>query len=130
MTKKGLWWGVEGAEGVGVLGCINLEGIFGAPVSCRSNLSRSQSKPIEGHIPKIVLLDATNSPHFPNFGPGADNLYAYMSSRLNDGVLVVCELRRSSVGVPLDIARNQLSRPSEPTTTVSTASRARVAYMC
>jgi len=57
---------------------------------------------------KVVLLDTTNRPHLSNLGSSSNNLHADMRRGLDYGVLVVSKLWRRPVGIPLDIAWNQL----------------------
>lgn len=59
-------------------------------------------------LPQIILLDTSDSPHLADFGSCSNNLYSYMRSGFDDGIFVVCELGGRRVGIPLDIAGNQL----------------------
>lgn len=61
-----------------------------------------------GDEPEIILLDGANSPHFADFISAADNLDSDVCAVLNNSVLVVGPVRRSRVGVPLDITWNRL----------------------
>ncbi len=62
----------------------------------------------ERRIPKVIFLDAANSPKLTDLGSGAQYLDANMSPYLDRGVLVVGELRRCGIWVPFDILRDQL----------------------
>lgn len=51
------------------------------------------------NIPKIILVDGTNSPHLGNLGPYTDKLQADVGAGLDGQALVVGELRWGGVGV-------------------------------
>lgn len=59
---------------------------------------------------KIILFDASDSPHFADFCSGTDNLDSHVRTRLDDGVFVVSKLWRCRVRVPFDVAGYQMSR--------------------
>lgn len=54
-------------------------------------------------IPEVVFFDAADRPHLAHLGARADDFDAHVRARLYDGVLVVRELWRRGVGVPLDV---------------------------
>lgn len=62
----------------------------------------------EINVPKVVFLYATDGPHLTDLAPDADDLDAHLRALLDDHVLIVCKLGRGRVGVPLDLARDQL----------------------
>ncbi|KAL3961810.1 hypothetical protein ACCO45_003333 [Purpureocillium lilacinum] len=80
------------------------EGICRISISVKS-FSRTHERRI---VPEIVLLDAANRPHLSNLGTGAYDLDPHVCPGLDDSVLIVSELWRCGVGVPFDVARNQL----------------------
>jgi hypothetical protein len=59
-------------------------------------------------IPQVVLLDATDGPHFSNLCSSSYDFDANVGLGLNRGILVVCELRWRRIGVIFHITRNQL----------------------
>ena len=61
-----------------------------------------------GGIPKVILLDATNSPQFANFITSTKNLDTHVCANFDGGFMPVGELRWSGIGIPLDIRRDQL----------------------
>ncbi|KAK5628160.1 hypothetical protein RRF57_003875 [Xylaria bambusicola] len=62
----------------------------------------------EGRIPKVIFLDAANCPELTNLGSSTQYLDANMGPYLDGGVLVVSELRRGGIWIPLDVLGNQL----------------------
>lgn len=70
--------------------------------------SRRYFKSASGISPQVIFLYTTNSPHFTDFSSCSDNLYSYMGPGFDDSIFVVCELGRRGVGIPLDVAGNQL----------------------
>jgi len=60
------------------------------------------------HVPKVILLDASNRIHPTDFCSRTDQFDSDVSADLNYRVFVVGELRRSSVRVKLDVGRNEL----------------------
>lgn len=62
---------------------------------------------------KIILLDAGNSVHAADLCSRTDQLDTNVGTDFDDGVLVVCKLWRSSIGVELDVRRNEMRRNEE-----------------
>lgn len=65
-----------------------------------------------GSVPKVILLDTTDSPHLSDLGSCTDDLDADVSPWLDDSVFVISELRGGGIGIPLDITGDQLQRMS------------------
>lgn len=65
-------------------------------------------------LPKVILLNARDGVHFANFCPGTDQLHPYVSSDLDDRVLVIGKLGRCSIWIKLDIRRDKLVWLSAP----------------
>lgn len=63
----------------------------------------------EDSIPQVILLDTTNSPHLADFRSRSNNLDSNVRAGLNGSIFVIRKLGRRSVGIPFNIARNQLS---------------------
>lgn len=59
-------------------------------------------------IPQVVLLDTSDSPHLANFRSSTNNLDSHVGLGLDGSIFVVCELGWCGIGVPFDIARDQL----------------------
>lgn len=57
---------------------------------------------------QVILLDATDSPHFSNLCSSSYDFDANVGLGLNRGILVVCELRWRRIGVIFHITRNQM----------------------
>lgn len=96
---------------------------LGLPLALRSSLLKASKKNMKVSyyyttavdqdggvgIPQVILLDAANSPHASDFAPKTDELAADVRTRLDDDILVIRELWRRRVGIPLDVARYQLT---------------------
>lgn len=65
-----------------------------------------------GCSPKIVLPDTSDGIHASDFSSCTNQLDSHVRPNLNNRVFVIGKLRRSSIGVKLDIGRDQLARVS------------------
>lgn len=61
-------------------------------------------------VPEVVLFYSPNSVHLVDVASHVDELDPHVRARLDDAVLVVGVLRRGRVGLPSDVARDQLVR--------------------
>ena len=84
-----------------------------------SRHARYEGQQRQQNVPEVVLLYTADSPHLTDLAPDSDDLHTHLRALLDDHILVVRELRRCRVGVPLDLARDQLEM------TVSARSRSR-----
>ena len=71
----------------------------------QSNVQSRQKRP---HLPKVILLDRSNSVDRSHIGLDTKNLQTQTSTFLNHLVRVVCVLRGHGVRLPLDIGGNIL----------------------
>ena len=64
------------------------------------------------NVPKEVSIDASYSPHFTHLSPQTNNLDTEVGAWLDHHIGVIGKLRRSGIGIVLDLVRYQLFQVS------------------
>jgi len=64
--------------------------------------------------PQEVPVDGTNSPHFTNFSPQADDLDTHMCALFDYDISIIGELRWGGTGIIFDLVRDKMSGDEQP----------------